>query len=344
MRRRRRRGVQAGVGGDDARRHRIGIDHRGGAGTDPAGPAPAGVGPRADRRRPGRRRAGATRSVDAGGRAECRRAPAAGGLPGDRTPPGVGRVIRPKIPPELLGFYDHNVEARRQLTAMATPRDTLPAWQIEPPAPPDELLGYYHDAEAATGVGWNYLAAINFIETRFGSIHGVSTAGAEGPMQFLPSTFAAYGDGGDVRNPRDAIMAAGRYLAANGFAGDPDRAIFQYNHASQYVAAVNQYAAGSPQIRPPSATTTAGTSTTSPPREISCCPSVSPRTTGFRSRITWPPIRSRALSPGVRGPSTPPGRNRPPAPTRTVASRPHRAHPDCPSAPRRSRHAHHRRV
>ncbi len=152
-------------------------------------------------------------------------------------------VIRPKIPPELLGFYDHNVEARRQLAAMAVPRDTLPAWRIDPPAPPDELLGYYHEAEAATGVGWNYLAAINFVETRFGSIHGVSTAGAEGPMQFLPSTFATYGDGGDVRAPRDAIMAAGRYLAANGFAGDPDHAIFRYNNASQYVAAVNQYAA-----------------------------------------------------------------------------------------------------
>jgi len=152
-------------------------------------------------------------------------------------------VIRPKIPPELLGFYDHNIEARRQLAAMAIPRDTLPAWRVEPPPPADELLGYYREAEAATGVGWNYLAAINFIETRFGSIHGVSTAGAEGPMQFLPSTFAAYGDGGDVRAPRDAIMAAGRYLAANGFAGDPDHAIFRYNNASQYVAAVNQYAA-----------------------------------------------------------------------------------------------------
>jgi hypothetical protein len=152
-------------------------------------------------------------------------------------------IIRPKIPPELLGFYDRNIEARRQLAAMAVPRDTLPAWRIEPPPPADELLGYYREAEAATGVGWNYLAAINFIETRFGSIHGVSTAGAEGPMQFLPSTFAAYGNFGDVRSPRDAIMAAGRYLAANGFAGDPDHAIFQYNHASQYVAAVNQYAA-----------------------------------------------------------------------------------------------------
>ncbi|WP_059014744.1 transglycosylase SLT domain-containing protein [Mycobacterium sp. M26] len=152
-------------------------------------------------------------------------------------------IIRPQIPPELLGFYDRNIEARRQLAAMAIPKDTLPAWRIQPPPPPEELMGYYREAEAATGVGWNYLAAINFIETRFGSIDGVSTAGAQGPMQFLPSTFAGYGDGGDIRAPRDSIMAAGRYLAANGFATNPDGAIFRYNHADQYVAAVNQYAA-----------------------------------------------------------------------------------------------------
>lgn len=152
-------------------------------------------------------------------------------------------IIRPQIPPELLGFYDHNIEARRQLAAMAMPKDTLPAWRIQPPPPPEELLGYYREAEAATGVGWNYLAAINFIETRFGSIDGVSTAGAQGPMQFLPSTFAGYGEGGDIHAPRDSIMAAGRYLAANNFAANPNGAIFRYNHADQYVAAVNQYAA-----------------------------------------------------------------------------------------------------
>ncbi len=95
--------------------------------------------------------------------------------------------------------------------------------------PADELLGYYRDAEAASGVGWNYLAAINLIETRFGSIDGVSTAGAQGPMQFLPSTFSAYSDGGDIHSPRDSIMAAGRYLAANGFANDRDHANFRYN-------------------------------------------------------------------------------------------------------------------
>ena len=62
-------------------------------------------------------------------------------------------------------------------------------------------------------------------------------------MQFLPSTFAGYGDGGDIYSPRDSIMAAGRYLAANGFADNRDQAIYRYNHAAQYVRAVNDYAA-----------------------------------------------------------------------------------------------------
>ena len=81
-------------------------------------------------------------------------------------------TIRPRIPASLLDAYDRNVDARRQLAAMAHPRDTLPAWQIQPPAPADELLSHYHAAEAATGVGWNYQAAINLIETRYGSIAG----------------------------------------------------------------------------------------------------------------------------------------------------------------------------
>jgi soluble lytic murein transglycosylase-like protein len=152
-------------------------------------------------------------------------------------------TTRPRIPPSLLDVYDRNVDARRQLTAMTPVRGTLPAWRIEPPAPADELLGYYHQAESESGVGWNYLAAINLIETRFGSIVGPSTAGAQGPMQFLPSTFASYGEGGDIHSPRDSIMAAGRFLSANGFASDRDRAVYGYNHAHEYVRAVNQYAA-----------------------------------------------------------------------------------------------------
>ncbi|ORB17681.1 lytic transglycosylase domain-containing protein [Mycobacterium noviomagense] len=152
-------------------------------------------------------------------------------------------ITRARIPPALLDDYDRNVDARRQLTAIAQVKDTLPAWRIEPPPPADELLSYYHEAESQSGVGWNYLAAINLIETRFGSINGVSTAGAQGPMQFLPSTFAAYGEGGDIHSPRDSIMAAGRFLAANGFADNHNQAIYRYNHANEYVRAVNQYAA-----------------------------------------------------------------------------------------------------
>ena len=154
-------------------------------------------------------------------------------------------TVRPAISPSLVDTYDRNVDARRQLTGLSggDTKDTLPAWRIDAPAPADALLGYYHEAEAATGVGWNYLAAINLVETGFGRIAGVSTAGAEGPMQFLPSTFATYGDGGDVHSLHDSIMAAGRFLAANGFANDHDHAIFGYNHSGHYVGAVDDYAA-----------------------------------------------------------------------------------------------------
>ena len=125
-------------------------------------------------------------------------------------------IARPRIPPSLLEIYDRNVDARRQLTAMSKgyAQDTLPAWRIDPPPPADELLGYYREAESASGVGWTYLAAINLIETGFGRVAGVSSAGAQGPMQFLPSTFAAYGEGATSSRPHDSIMAAGRYLAA----------------------------------------------------------------------------------------------------------------------------------
>lgn len=152
-------------------------------------------------------------------------------------------IIRPRIPPWLIATYDLNVDARRQLYPMTEVKDTVPAWRIVPPAPADALLAHYREAEAASGVGWNYLAAIHLIETRFGSIEGTSTAGAQGPMQFLPSTFEAYGDGGDIHSLRDSIMAAGRYLAANGFANDRDHAIFRYNNSDRYVRAVHDYAA-----------------------------------------------------------------------------------------------------
>jgi soluble lytic murein transglycosylase-like protein len=154
-------------------------------------------------------------------------------------------IVRPGIPRSLLEIYDRNVDARRQLTALneGEAKGTLPAWRIDPPTPADELRGYYREAESVSGVGWTYLAAINLIETGFGRVAGVSTAGAQGPMQFLPSTFGAYGEGGDILSPHDSIMAAGRYLAVNGFADDREYALYRYNNSNQYVQAVNDYAA-----------------------------------------------------------------------------------------------------
>ena len=79
------------------------------------------------------------------------------------------------------------------------------------PAPAAELEGYYKEASQATGVPWPVLAAVHLVETRMGRIRGESSAGAQGPMQFLPSTWAAYGQG-DINSNHDAIMTAARYL------------------------------------------------------------------------------------------------------------------------------------
>jgi membrane-bound lytic murein transglycosylase B len=107
----------------------------------------------------------------------------------------------------------------------------------------DSLLAYYRSAAARTGIDWTYLAAINFIESDFGRTNGPSSAGALGPMQFLPDTFREYGGGGDIMSPHDSILAAAVMLARNGAPADYDRAVLRYNHSQEYVAAVKAYAA-----------------------------------------------------------------------------------------------------
>jgi len=85
-------------------------------------------------------------------------------------------------------------------------------------------------------VPWQVLAAINQVETNFGSNLNVSSAGAVGWMQFLPSTWQGYGvdatDSGvaDPYNAADAIFAAARYLSAAGASANLPAAIFAYNH------------------------------------------------------------------------------------------------------------------
>jgi membrane-bound lytic murein transglycosylase B len=109
--------------------------------------------------------------------------------------------------------------------------------------PVDSLLGYYKAAAARTGIDWTYLAAINYVESGFGRNPGRSVAGALGPMQFLPSTWAQYGGGGDVMDPHDAIEGAATFLRRNGAPGDYDRALLRYNPDTNYAAAVQSFAA-----------------------------------------------------------------------------------------------------
>ena len=109
-------------------------------------------------------------------------------------------------------------------------------------APSAQLVRDYQDSAGHYQVDWTYLASINFIESDFGRVTGPSSAGALGPMQFMPATWAAYGSGGDVNNPKDAIDAAARYLFLNGGRRNMPGAIFAYNHDDDYVLAVQFYA------------------------------------------------------------------------------------------------------
>ena len=99
-------------------------------------------------------------------------------------------------------------------------------------------------AKYCPGMSWTVLAAIGQIESGDGANNGPSSAGALGPMQFMPATWAEWGINGfgppgppDIMNPLDAIPSAARMLCAAG-AGTPATlrgAIFAYNHATWYV-------------------------------------------------------------------------------------------------------------
>jgi hypothetical protein len=117
----------------------------------------------------------------------------------------------------------------------------FPDWRIIAPPPPDQLLSYYRAAAAAYRIPWQYLAAVELVETRMGRIRGLSPAGAKGPMQFMSATWAQYGRG-SITNQRDSIMAAARFLKANGASRDIARALLHYNPSQAYVVAVESYA------------------------------------------------------------------------------------------------------
>jgi len=141
------------------------------------------------------------------------------------------------------------------LAVLAPGGEAMPVGPAATPAavadiPPDMLRLYVSAAGRCPGLPWTVLAAIGKVETDHGRGPEVSPAGAEGPMQFMPATWARYGVDGDgdgvasVWDAADAVPAAADLLCANG-GGDPAQlqsAIFQYNHDDAYVALVLAWA------------------------------------------------------------------------------------------------------
>jgi soluble lytic murein transglycosylase-like protein len=155
--------------------------------------------------------------------------------------PGLATATIRRLPSRLA-------DETRELTAAGRDLRRLSAgWPVHrvragPPDPLGKLLGYYRAAQRRFGVGWQVLAAVNFVESAFGRVDTRSVAGAQGPMQFMPATWRLYGLGGNIRDPRDAILGAANLLHGAGAPGSYGRALHAYNPSTLYVDAVQRYA------------------------------------------------------------------------------------------------------
>jgi soluble lytic murein transglycosylase-like protein len=152
--------------------------------------------------------------------------------------PALAREVERRLP-----VVTSDVVARGELNRLAakTPPPPTPP-RLGAPAPAASLLAWYRQAGRRFRIRWQLLAAVNFVESAFGRVKNMSSAGAQGPMQFLPSTWRRYGLGGDVHDPHDAILGAANYLAANGGRRDERAALHHYNPSPLYVDAVRRYA------------------------------------------------------------------------------------------------------
>jgi membrane-bound lytic murein transglycosylase B len=153
----------------------------------------------------------------------------------------LGDATLARLPREARGEGRDTVLGQRYLAAIPRAR-RRPRVRVASAAPAAALRRDYGAAQGRFGVHWSVLASINLVESAFGRVRSASEAGARGPMQFLPSTWRRYGMGGDIDDPRDAILAAANYLRAAGAARDLDRALFAYNHSTPYVRAIRRFA------------------------------------------------------------------------------------------------------
>jgi membrane-bound lytic murein transglycosylase B len=152
------------------------------------------------------------------------------------------RVV-PRLSKRVRAELRASSTAQRALAVLARPIEDVDAFKTGRPAPAATLRRYYRSAQRRFGVRWEVLAAVNFVESHFGKVKATSYAGAQGPMQFLPSTWEAYGLGGDIQDDRDAILAAANYLSASGAPENYRAALYAYNPSNYYVDAVLAYAA-----------------------------------------------------------------------------------------------------
>jgi len=156
---------------------------------------------------------------------------------------GLFRRVLARAPRALRPELRDNVLARRELGLITSVRrGPTPKVRVGPPQPADVLRRHYRAAWRRFGVGPPLLMAVNFVESAFGKLRNRSISGAQGPMQFIPATWRAYGLGGDIQDPRDAILGAANYLHASGAPGDERRALYAYNPSRDYVSAIARYA------------------------------------------------------------------------------------------------------
>ena len=157
--------------------------------------------------------------------------------------PALARGVLRALPARLRAEARDNVLARSELSRIVSVRNgPPPRIAIGRAQPADVLRSHYRRAWRRFRVGPPLLAAVNFVESGFGRLRNRSISGARGPMQFMPATWAAYGLGGDIADPRDAILGAANYLRANGAPGDEARALHHYNPSLHYVRAISAYA------------------------------------------------------------------------------------------------------
>jgi len=155
--------------------------------------------------------------------------------------PGTGLAALTRAVRGAAGSGDTVVSLRSE--------QLLPVQRTVPGGKPASYLQLFQQSAAlyCPGLSWTVLAAIGQIESGDGSNMGPSSAGALGPMQFLPSTWATWGitafgepDPPNIMDPYDAVPSAARYLCAAGAATPAGLvgAIYAYNHATWYVTEV----------------------------------------------------------------------------------------------------------